>query len=350
MIPPLPGLPIAAGHRDPDGRAEERPHIVSVVIPARNEAPRIERVVRAVLAQRRAGLELDLVVVDDGSTDGTSEVAHAAGARVLRPDAQAPRGPRGGNPGAARNRGAEAARGDPIVFLDADCEPGEGWLDSLLRAHETAAVVGGSLDLPDGLPLTARCGYYCDWYHTHPGRPAGRVPNHPPANLSVRRQVLRDAGGFAEDMPVADGHEELGWQTAARAAGHTIRFEPRALACHHNPPGIANLLRRSYRWGYSSLEGKVQTGGARWGGLYRRPWLLIALSGPFAVAQAVYIVACWVRVGRLEPLLLAPGIFASRLAWATGMTVGGLRWLVRSRGPGALPEHARGFAPRSSPP
>ena len=80
----------------------------------------------------------------------------------------------GGNPAAARNRGAMAAQGDPLVFLDADCIPADDWLARLLAGHDAgAAVVGGALDLPSGLPPMARCDYYCGWYHVHSRRPAG---------------------------------------------------------------------------------------------------------------------------------------------------------------------------------
>ncbi len=147
---------------------------VSVIIPAHNEAEFIPRVIRAVLAQPPAEAELEVIVVDDGSTDGTPQAARAAGARVLELAGT------GGNPAAARNRGAAAAGGDPLIFLDADCIPGEGWLAAILAAHERGAtVVGGALDLPPGLPATARCDYYCGWYLVHSRRPAGPVPHHP---------------------------------------------------------------------------------------------------------------------------------------------------------------------------
>ena len=144
-----------------------------MVIPARNEAASIGETVRRVLVQAvqaGPGIDLEVVVADDGSTDGTAAAARSAGARVLS------LGQEGGNPAAARNRGAAAATGDPIVFLDADCLPGDGWLEAILAAHDRGeAVVGGSLGLPPGLPPTARCDYYCGWYLIHPRRPAGPV-------------------------------------------------------------------------------------------------------------------------------------------------------------------------------
>ena len=65
--------------------------------------------------------------------------------------------------------------------------------------------------------------------------------------------------------------------------------------------------------------------------LYRRPWLLILVSLPFAFATAPYVVWCWLRARVYEPLLLFPAILAARLAYSAGMVAGGLRWL-RDRG------------------
>jgi glycosyltransferase involved in cell wall biosynthesis len=306
---------------------------VSIVIPARDEAANLGRTLAAVFAQAPPGVELEVIVADDGSTDGTAALAVSAGARVLPLGLRGGAG-LGGSPGAARNRGAAAATGDPIVFLDADCEPAPGWLDAILAAHRAGErVVGGSLDIPADMPATARCDHYCGSYHVHPGRAAGHVPNHPPANLSVRRAVFLSTSGFTERQPVADGHEELRWQAELARAGVPIRFEPRARVFHHNRTGVGNLLRRNYRWGYSAIEGKARTGASRWPWLFRRPGLLVAASFPLAFAHTAHTVASWARRGSLEPLAMLPLVLLARLAYAAGMAGGGLRWLRAGSAP-----------------
>lgn len=307
--------------------------LVSVVIPARNEAGGIGALVRAILAQRVGGRTVEVIVVDDASTDETAAAARMAGARVIELEG----GMNSGNPALARNRGAASATGDPIVFLDADCTPGDGWLRRLLEAHEAGAdVVGGALDLPPGLSAMARCDYYCGWYHVHSRRPTGEVPNHPPGNLSVRREVFARAGGFTERQPIAYAHEELAWQSSVRRAGGRIVFEPAAIVYHHNRPGFANLLRRNYRWGYSAIESKARFGAVRAAWIYRYPWVLVVGSLPLALGSTAYILACWIRVPVLEPVLMLPAVLAARLAYSAGLVSGGLRWIRHGEAAGAL--------------
>ena len=303
----------------------------SVIIPARDAGSLIGRTVRAVVEQE-SGVDVEVIVVDDGSEDDTARLARDAGARVI----EMPPGASRGNPAAARNRGAAAATGDPLIFLDADCVPAAAWLERLLAAHAAGErCVGGSLALPPGLTASARCDYYCGWYHAHPRRPRGYVPNHPPGNLSVRRSDFAATGGFTERQPIAYAHEELGWQKELQRAGGRILFEPAAVVHHWNRPGWGNALRRNYRWGYSAIESKAGAGTVRAAWLYRFPRLLIALSLPLAPFQATYVVACWLRAGVLEPLLMSPAVLAARLAYSAGMTIGGLRWLRRRRSPAA---------------
>ena len=305
---------------------------MSVVIPARDAGADIEVVVKAVAAQSRRERPVEVIVADDGSLDDTSERARRAGATVV--EAAAPGAP--GNPARARNRGAGVCRGDPIVFLDADCVPQPGWLDALLAAHTAGyALVGGALDLPEGLPFSARCDYYCGWYLVHSRRPAGEVPHVPPPNLSVRREAFAGTSGFTEDPPFEYTNEERAWQAELRARGEAFWFTPDARVLHHNRPGLTNLLRRNYRWAYTSIAAKGRTGVARMAWLYRFPRALILLAFPLAPVHTAYILACWLRARVFEPLLMTPWILLSRVAYAAGMTVGGIRWLRRNPGGGA---------------
>lgn len=310
---------------------------VSVIIPAHNEASCIARTVSAIKGQATATCSIEVIVVDDASCDDTVQIARDAGARIIE------MGGSGGNPAAARNRGAAVAEGDPLIFLDADCEVADGWLDAFLDAHRAGeTIVAGSLDLPDGLSFTAQCDYYCGWYLAHPRRPAAYVPHAPAPNLSVRRDAFLATSRF-EELPYSIASEERIWQAELRNEGHQIYFEPRARAWHYNRPGLAQLLRRNYRWGYASIRSKYESGSARFAWLYRYPRLLIVMSIPLAFAHTAYILACWVRAGIYRPLLMLPLLLLARFAYSIAMMRGGIDWLREpqigktpaSRGPGS---------------
>jgi glycosyltransferase involved in cell wall biosynthesis len=320
--------------------AEPQWPLVSVVIPARNEAEHIGAVVRSVVSQSSRAGAVEVIVLDDGSTDDTARLAQAAGARVIA----STRAGEKGNCAAARNLGAAECRGDPIVFLDADCIAAPGWLEQMLLGHERGAtVVGGSLDLPPGLPVTARCDYYCSWYLIHPRAGAGRIPHHPPTNLSVRREAFASTAGYATHPPFYYTNEERFWQGELMSRGHWFYFQPGARAIHHHHAGFGALLRRNYRWGYTAVEAKSTTGVARMAWLYRYPWLVVIASPMLVVAHTLFIVTCWLRARIFEPLALLPLIFASRLAYVSGMCAGAVRWMQFKRNPAAGAHTRRGW-------
>ena len=298
--------------------------LISIVIPVRNEEANIEKIIRSILFQRPQDSELELIVVDDNSTDRTVEKAKNAGAKVLSLGNET----KGGNPAIARNKGAAISRGDPIIFLDGDCIPEIGWLDELLSSHSKGAeVVGGSLALPSDISATARCDYYCGWYHVHPKRCGGIVDNHPPCNLSVQRASFKNTQGFFEQPPIAYSHEELAWQAELKKSGGTIFFNPMAKVYHYNRPGLGNLLRRNYRWGYGAIESKADFQITRFSSIYRFPHLLLAMTLPLGILSALYVIVCWLKAAKMEILVMWPVVFAARMAYAVGMMVGGIRWL-----------------------
>ena len=113
-----------------------QPLPVSVVIPAFNRPDMVTRAVRSALAQRPAP-PAEVIVVDDGSTDGTGAAASAAGATVIRHDPG-----RGG--AAARNTGVRAAGHDWIAFLDSDDEYLPDHLDTLWPHRNGHVILGAS--------------------------------------------------------------------------------------------------------------------------------------------------------------------------------------------------------------
>lgn len=183
---------------------------VSVVIPAFNRASLIVRSVRSALDQERSPLEV--IVVDDGSTDDTAAVVEAIGDPRVRLVQQPNRGV-----SAARNVGVAAAQGDYVVFLDSDDVAKPGWLSSLLGLAEQrhAAVVFSSIERQDPSD---------DTKHTRePHYPTGEMRSvYLPGAFMVERSVFAEVGGFDELLRYSENHE-LGLRIDRHCAEANLR-------------------------------------------------------------------------------------------------------------------------------
>jgi glycosyltransferase involved in cell wall biosynthesis len=166
---------------------------ISIVIPMYNEAHHIARTLLA--AQRAtfaAGLECELIVVDNGSQDQGPHIARQMGAQVL----ELP----GLLIGALRNRGAAIATGEWLAFIDADVELPEDWLTLLLKIEPAVQVDVLGLDLH----TPAEAPWYADAWQRRTLRPSADTVQTvrwlPSSNLLMRRPWFDKVGGFDENL------------------------------------------------------------------------------------------------------------------------------------------------------
>jgi hypothetical protein len=115
---------------------------VSIVIPVKDRPVDLRHCLESLAALDYPQEKLEIIVVDDGSSDTTPQVACELGARLLHSGAV------GGGPAAARNRGAQEAQGEILAFIDSDCTASPQWLRQLLPVFATpqVAAVGGWVD------------------------------------------------------------------------------------------------------------------------------------------------------------------------------------------------------------
>jgi len=214
---------------------------VSLVIPGRNCAATIE----ACLAAATRILEApdtalgEIVFVDDGSTDDTAERAARFPVTVLAGG--------GRGPGAARNVGWRAARGELVWFVDADCVAAPDALSRLLPHLDAPAVaaVSGTYGNANAHSLLA-CLIHEEIVERH--RTMGdEVDFLATFNVLYRRSVLEALDGFDERYLKAQD-AELSFR--ARAAGHRLRFEPRSKVDHYHEERLGSYLRTQRRQGY----------------------------------------------------------------------------------------------------
>jgi glycosyltransferase involved in cell wall biosynthesis len=298
--------------------------LVSVVVPALNEAAHIEDCVTSILAQEIDG-ELELIVVDGRSNDATAELARARGARVIaNPERTTPN---------ALNYGLAAARAPVLLRFDAHSEMGPGYIAACLRAlrEENGAVnVGGWCEVRGrgswgravAGALASPVGVGNPRLWRRPDRAARRDVETVPFGC-FPTEALQRLGGWRRDL-VRNQDFELNHRL--RAAGGRIVFDPDVWFVYRPRESLAALWRQYRQFGAwkaivlaaapRSLRprqlaplGLLVTAPAALGGPARRP---------ARVLLAAYALVVTGEAARLRNWRVAPVLVTIHVAWASG--------------------------------
>jgi glycosyltransferase involved in cell wall biosynthesis len=236
------------------------PPAVTIVVPTRGRAAYLEVTLDS-LRRQRTRTPHELLVVDDGATDATPQVAERFGARLIRHAERR-------SLNAARNTGLREAAAPLVAFVDDDVVVPPGWLDALVEGaerHPEAEAFGG--------PIRAR-------FEGHVPRSCGR--EDPPittldlgsedaeadmvwgANFALRRSAVERVGEFDESLDRAHGDEEE-WLLRLREAGGRIVYVADAGLDHRRSAGdsgLGSLARAAYHRGRGARSSDRRRGAA----------------------------------------------------------------------------------------
>ena len=246
---------LAARHHRASQKAARRSGFappVSVVIAAYNEAKVIQSTIDSVLDTAYPGA-IELVIVDDGSTDQTAAIVRqrAAAEPRIRFESQ----PNGGKSVALRTA-LSLVRHELIVFLDADTRFERGTLGALVAplADPAVGAVSGHAKVGNLRTFIARCQgleYTCGF---NLDRRAYAVWNcitvAPGAVSALRRSALEDAGGFSLDTLAEDTDLTL----CLHRAGHRVAYAHNAVAWTEAPETLRSLAKQRFRWAFGTLQ------------------------------------------------------------------------------------------------
>lgn len=219
---------------------------ISVVVPTRNRLDMLKQTLACLRRQRFPRDQYEVIVVDDGSEDGTpgylGQLASQGRITYLR---QPSRGP-----AVARNAGARVARGEVVAFTDDDCLPEADWLATLAAAYRTGgspcrAGVGGHIEYAlEGHWLCA----FQVVQNLHQMNRAESPPSLDTANASYDRSLFLRTGGFSEEFPCASGEDvDLGFRLVR--AGYTLESAPHAVVRHRGRTTVREILRHAFTRG-----------------------------------------------------------------------------------------------------
>lgn len=307
---------------------------VSVVIPAYNQARLLARLLDSLAAMTDAP-PWDVIVVDDASPDNTETVVAAWMAAHADVPCRYLRQSHNQGPGAARNRGVEAARGELVAFTDTDCVVDPHWLVRLVAAVDGDPIAGAGGPVAPLNPGSIYALYNTVNASLEPQLAEGRaIPYLVTCNCCYRRAALMAAGGFPADIPTPGG-EDVGASIALYKQGYRFAFAPEAWVQHEYRENWRRFIRTWTNYGYGcgivahrllSADERDPEGG-RWEG--DNHWSVLTLRPTVTGLRSLIKDLRWFRTrctarevagGKLLPLLALRAV--ERVAYYCGWKKG----------------------------
>lgn len=291
--------------------------LVSIIIAAYNAERTLAECLAAATSQSWA--ETEVIVVDDGSTDGTAAIARSFPGVIYIHQSNA-------GPAAARNRGAAAARGEWLAFTDSDCIPHSDWIEHLMTwAQPGVDAIGGTYGIANPQSLLARI-VHAEIRTRHIRQPR-EVDFLGSFNVMYRAQMFHALGGFDETFRQASGEDnDLAYRLVE--IGSRLVFTNDAIVDHYHPDRLWPYLKTQARHGFWRVKLYKQhpdrTTGDHYAGWLdtNLPFLLYPTLG-IEMILAIIVAAGWLSWSfagisaqaavALTLLLLSKGILASRL-------------------------------------
>ncbi|MEA1958777.1 MAG: sugar transferase [Chloroflexota bacterium] len=317
--------------------------MISVIVPAYNAEETLNECLAALEYQTVSRCDYEVIVVDDGSSDRTAEIARSCGVRLIQQ--------RNAGPATARNRGAREACGDLLLFTDADCAPAPDWIERMMEPFLDPEVVGAK-----GTYRTRQTGLMARFvqleYEGKYVRMAGqdRIDFVDTYSAAYRRDIFLTNGGFDSSFPTASVEDqEFSFRLARK--GYRMVFVPDAVVYHYHDATLWEYWRRKFDIGYwkalllrwhperavqdshtpQVLKFQIGLVGMLIPLLLMAPFWIPARWGALVVAMLFCLTAVpfLFRVFRCDSPVAAvtfPLLFVRALALGTGLTAGFLRF------------------------
>ncbi|GIW93416.1 MAG: glycosyl transferase [Pirellulaceae bacterium] len=316
---------------------------ISIIIPVFNRAQDLAVALAAIIRQAEQFSNVEILICDDGSTDdigSTIEQFMASHGAIVRYMRQLH-----GGAASARNLGIAHARGELLLFTDSDCEPLEGWLETIVAEFQDQRIglVGGAIEGRQSRYLSGQCLNFL--MSSSLGAAGARNPRamlhmkyYPRAgNMAVRAELARRAGGF----PLAAFGEDLAFGRQIELLGAEIRYCPGAKVVHHERRSLQQAFIQAAGKGAARVRLARRHGQHQW--LHVLPALLYLylLALPFImgvlgwastlwlVPALIYAVSLLLLGAQGARALKRPSAFPAVIAYALALHLGyGLGYMI----------------------